>query len=160
MMKYIGLFLIFVSCTAGGMSIAGCFTRSLSLCEGLLQFLRHIRSQVSFYKTPVSDMCASFHHEAFQQNHLDELIAQRGLTDALSEKEGVFLLEEDTFRGLLSFADRLGRLTYEEQIADCDCVIGMLEDAIAKKRENIPAKRQIYSSLGVLGGAMAVLILL
>lgn len=159
-MKYVGLFLIFVCCTAGGMSVANCFTRSLALCEGLLQFIRHIRSQVSFYKMPVGEMCASFHNDAFRQNHLNELIMQKGLANALIEKEGAFLLEEDVFRSIVSFANRLGSLTYEEQIGDCDCVIGMLEDAICKKRENIPAKKQIYSSLGVLGGAMVVLILL
>ena len=159
-MKYVGLFLIFVCCTAGGMSVANCFTRSLSLCEGLLQFVRHIRSQVSFYKMPVGEMCASFHNESFRQNRLNELIVQKGFADALLEKEGTFMLEEDDFRSILSFAKRLGALTYEEQIADCDCVIGLLEDAIRKKRDNISAKKQIYSSLGVLGGAMVVLILL
>ena len=159
-MKYIGLFLIFVTCTAGGITVAGSFTRSLSLCEGLLQFIRHIRSQVSFYKTTVGEMCMSFQNEAFVQNHLDELIAEKGLAAALSEREGLFLLEEDTYRAILSFAKRLGTLAYDEQIGDCDFVIQALEEAIRKKREVIPAKRQIYSSLGVLGGAMAVLILL
>ncbi len=159
-MKYVGLFLIFVCCTAGGMTVANGFTRSLNLCEGMLQFIRHIRSQVSFYKTPVGEMCTSFRNEAFRQNRMDELIAEKGLAVALSEKEGALLLEEDSFRALLSFAKRLGSLTYEEQIADCDFVIGMLENSICRKRDSIPAKRQIYSSLGVLGGAMAVLILL
>ena len=159
-MKYVGLFLIFVSCTAGGMTIAGCFTRSLSLCEGMLQFIRHIRSQVSFYKTPVGEMCTSFQNEAFRQNHMDALIAEKGLVAALQEREGTLLLEEDIYQALLSFANRLGRLSYEEQIADCDCMIQAMEDAIAKKRELIPAKRQIYSSLGMLSGAMVVLILL
>ena len=126
----------------------------------MLQFVRHIRSQVSFYKTPVWEICTSFENEAFRQCRLDQLIAEKGLVPALTEKEGAFLLEEDTYRALLSFAKRLGTLTYDEQIADCDFVIQALEDAIKKKRENIPAKRQIYSSLGVLGGAMVVLILL
>lgn len=159
-MKYIGLFLIFVCCTAGGMIVAGGVSRSLLLCEGMLQFVRHIRSQVSFYKTPVEEMCTSFQNEAFHQSHLDTLIVEKGLECALVEKEGALLLEEDTFRALLSFSKRLGALSYDEQIADCDYVIQALEEAIVKKRENIPAKRQIYSSLGVLGGAMAVLILL
>lgn len=159
-MKYIGLFLIFSTCTAGGMAVAGYFTRSLFLCEGLLQFVRHIRSQVSFYKMSVGEMCTSFQNDAFRQNNMDALIAEKGLYDALSEKEGAFILEEDTFRALLSFAKRLGTLTYEEQISDCDFIIQALEEAIRKKKENIPAKRQVYSSLGVLGGAMVVLILL
>lgn len=159
-MKYVGLFLIFVCCTAGGMAFAGGVSRSLSLCEGMLQFVRHIRSQVSYYKAPVGEICTSFQNEAFQRAGLDRLIAERGFYDALTAEQGALSLEEDAYTALLSFARRLGSLSYDEQIADCDYIAETLEEAIEKKRESIPAKRQIYSSMGLLGGAMAVLILL
>ena len=159
-MKYVGLFLIFVCCTAAGMSAAGSVTRSLSLCEGMLRFVRHIRSQVSYYRAPVGEICTSFENEAFQRAGLDRLIAERGFANAICEIEGALSVEEDAYHALQSFARRLGSLSYDEQIADCDYIAKTLEDAIVKKRESIHAKRQIYSSLGLLGGAMVVLILI
>ncbi len=159
-MKYIGLFLIFVCCTAVGMSLAGGVTRSLSLCEGMLAFVRHIRSKVSYYKAPVGEICASFQNEAFRRAGVDHLISERGLSKALELERGAFSLEEDAYDALQGFAGRLGSLNYDEQIADCDYIAEMLETAIEKKRESIPAKRQIYSTMGLLGGAMAVLILI
>ena len=159
-MKYIGLFLIFVCCTAGGMAMAGGVSRSLSLCEGMLAFVRHIRGRVSYYKAPVSEICTSFQNEAFRRAGLDERIAQCGFPKALELERGALSLEEDAYEALRSFAGRLGSLSYDEQIADCDYIGEVLEAAIEIKRESIPAKRQIYSSMGVLGGAMAVLILI
>lgn len=159
-MKYIGLFLIFVCCTASGMAFAGGVTRSLSLCEGLLQFVRHIRSKVCYYKLPVNEICSSFQNESFRREGMDRLIAERGLAGALEARQGTLSLEEDGYNALQTFAARLGSLSYDEQIADCDYIAEILEENIEKKRESIPAKRQIYSSMGLLGGAMAVLILL
>lgn len=159
-MKYIGLFLIFVCCTTGGMILAGGVTRSLSLCEAMLLFVRHIRNQVSYYKTSVGEICASFHNEAFQRCGMDQILAEKGFPAALQEKEGALSLDEDAFRALTSFAERLGSLSYDEQILDCDYIAETLERAIAVKREGISSKRQIYSSMGLLCGAMAVLILL
>ncbi len=159
-MKYIGLFLIFVTCTAGGMTLAGGVSRSLSLCEGMLAFIRHIRGRVSYYKSPVGEICTSFCHEAFRRSEMDRQIAERGFSEALRLQRGALSLDTDTYEALCAFAERLGSLSYDEQIADCDYIGQMLETAIAQKRESIPAKRQIYSSLGLLGGAMAVLILI
>lgn len=159
-MKYVGLFLIFVCCTAAGMSAAGSVTRSLSLCEGMLRFVRHIRSQVSYYRSSVGEICTSFENESFQRSGMDRLIAERGLSGALEEMQGALSMEEDAYHALQSFAKRLGTLSYSEQISDCDYIAKTLEEAIVKKREGIYAKRQIYSSLGLLGGAMVVLILL
>lgn len=159
-MKYIGLFLIFVCCTAVGVSAAGSVSRSLSLCEGMLRFVRHIRNQVSYYRSPIRDICTSFENEAFRRSGFDRLISERGFSSALEEMQGALSMEEDAYSALQSFAKRLGSLSYEEQISDCDYMARALEDAISKKRESMHAKRQIYSSLGLLGGAMVVLILI
>lgn len=159
-MKYVGLFLIFVCCTTGGMILAGSYSRSLSLCEAMLQFVRHIRNQVSYYKTSVGEICTSFHSEAFERCGMDQMLAEKGFPATLQEKEGALSLEEDAFRALTAFANRLGSLPYDEQIMDCDYIAETLERAIAAKREGLSAKRQIYSSMGLLFGAMAVLILL
>ncbi|MBQ7354123.1 MAG: stage III sporulation protein AB [Clostridia bacterium] len=159
-MRYLGLFLIFVCCTAGGMALAGGVTRSLSLCEGMLAFVRHIRGRVSYYKAPVGEICTSFQNDAFRRAGLDRLIAERGFVRALEQERGALSLDTDAYGALREFAGRLGSLSYQEQIADCDFIAETLEAAIEKKRENIPAKRQIYSTMGLLGGAMAVLILI
>lgn len=159
-MRIVGLFMIFVCCTAAGMTASAGVSRSLSLCEGMLAFVRHIRGRVSYYKEPVEEICTSFQNEAFRKAGLDRLIAQRGFGQALEAERGMLALEEDAYHALLSFAKRLGSLAYDEQIADCDYVTEVLENTIAQKRESIPAKRQIYSAMGILGGAMAVLILI
>ena len=159
-MRIVGLFLIFVCCTAAGMTASGSVSRSLSLCEGMLAFVRHIRGRVSYYKEPVEEICTSFQNEAFRRAGLDRLIAERGFPEALEVERGALALEEDAYHAILSFAKRLGSLSYNEQIADCDYATEVLETAILQKRESIPAKRQIYSAMGILGGAMAVLILI
>lgn len=159
-MKYVGLFLIFVSCTAGGMMLAGGVTRSLSLCEAMLAFIRHIRGKVSYYKSPVGDICSSFQNEVFRRFGIDRLIIEQGFSRALELERGALSMEEDAYGALRDFATRLGSLSYDEQIADCDYVAETLEAAIAQKREAISSKRQIYSMMGMLSGAMAVLVLI
>lgn len=159
-MKYVGLFVIFVCCTVGGMVLSGALTRSLSLSEGLLQFVRYVRGQVSYFKMPIDTICKGFQNEAFSKAELDRLICEKGLKTALEEKKGQLNLSAETYNALLEFADRMGTLSYDEQIADCDYTVSELEKEIANKKAEFPAKKQIYSSMGLLSGAMAVLILL
>lgn len=159
-MKYIGLFVIFVCCTVGGMAMSGAVSRSLSLSEGLFQFVRYIRGQVSYFKMPIGAICEGFQNEAFQKAHMDRLICEKGLSAALVEKKGQLGLSPETYSALLDFANRFGTLSYEEQIGDCDYLSAVLEREISAKKEEYHAKKQIYSSMGLLGGAMAVLILL
>lgn len=159
-MKYIGLFVIFVCCTVGGMALSGGVVRSLALSEGLLQFVRYVKGQVSYFKMPVGAICKGFQNEAFQKAGFDKLICERGLVAAIEEKKGQLNLSDETYATLLTFARRIGTLSCEEQIVDCDYAAASLEKEIACKREKIPAQKQIYSSMGLLGGAMAVLILL
>ncbi len=159
-MRYVGLFVIFVCCTWGGMVLSGNVSRSLALNEGLLQFIRHVRGQVSYFKAPVQTICASFQNETFQKIQFDRLINEKGLSSAIEEKKGMLNLSPDTYAILQEFARRFGTLSYEEQIADCDYAAEQLEKEIASKKEEFPAKKQIFSSMGLLCGAMAVLILL
>lgn len=159
-MKYIGLFVIFVCCTFGGMAVSGSLSRSLSLTEGLLQFVRYVRGQVSYFKMTVSSICDGFQNEAFQRTEFDKLIREKGLAAAIEEKKGQLNLSTETYNRLIEFARRMGTLSYDEQIIDCDYLAEGLEKEIADKKAEFPAKKQIYSSMGLLGGAMAVLILL
>lgn len=152
--------MIFVCCTVGGMSLSGAVSRSLALSEGLLQFVRYVRGQVSYFKMPVGAICKGFQNETFHKHQFDKLICEKGFAAALDEKKGQLNLSSETYSTLTEFARRMGTLSYEEQIADCDYAAAALEKEIASKKEEIPAKRQIYSSMGLLGGAMAVLILL
>lgn len=159
-MKYIGLFVIFVCCTVGGMSLSSAVSRSLALSEGLLQFVRYIRGQVSYFKMPIKSICEGFRNETFQKSGLDKLICEKGLTTALEEKKGQLNLSSETYSMLIDFSKRMGTLSYDEQIVDCDYAAEQLEKEIAAKKEDFPIKKQIYSSMGLLGGAMVVLILL
>lgn len=159
-MKYIGLFVIFVCCTVGGMALSGAVSRSLTLSEGLFQFVRYIRGQVSYFKMPIGTICERFQNDAFQKCNLDRLICEKGLSAAFEEKKGQLSLSSETYTALHDFSERFGTLSYEAQIADCDYLSGVLEREIASKKEEYHAKKQIYSSMGLLGGAMAVLILL
>lgn len=159
-MKYIGLFVIFVCCTVGGMAMSGAVSRSLTLSEGLYQFVRYIRGQVSYFKMPIGTICEHFQNEAFQKCRLDRLICEKGLSAAFEEKKGQLSLSPEAYSALLDFSARFGRLSCEEQIADCDYLSAVLEREITAKKEESHAKKQIYSSMGLLSGAMAVLILL
>lgn len=160
MMKYIGLFVIFVCCTVGGMALSGSLSRSLSLSEALLQFVRYVRGQVSYFKMPIGAICEGFQNETFRKTEFDKLICEKGLAAAIEEKKGQLNLSSESYSTILDFARRMGTLSYEEQIIDCDYAADRLEKEIADKKEEFPAKKQIYSSMGLLGGAMAVLILL
>lgn len=160
MMKYIGLFVIFICCTVGGMAVSGALSRSMALSEGLLQFVRHVRGQVSYFKMPVDAICRGFQNESFQKYGLDKLICEKGLANAIEANKAQLNLSSETYALLLDFAHRMGTLSYAEQINDCDYLIGQLEREISSKKDEFPAKKQIYSSMGLLGGAMAVLILL
>lgn len=159
-MKYVGLFVIFVCCTVGGMVVSSALSRSLALSEGLLQFVRYVRGQVSYFKMPIGAICEGFQNETFKKIELDRLIREKGLRCAIEEKKGQLGLSSETYSALLDFADRMGTLSYDEQIVDCDYLAERLESEIEGKKAEFPAKKQIYSSMGLLGGAMAVLILL
>lgn len=159
-MKYVGLFVIFICCTVGGMAVSSALTRSMALLEGMYQFVRYVRSQVSYFKMPLDAICKGFQNECFQKMGLDKLICQVGLARAIEENKAQLNLSEETYAQLKAFACRMGTLSYDEQISDCDYMTEQLEKEITAKKNEFPAKKRIYSSMGVLGGAMAVLILL
>ena len=124
----------------------------------MLLLLRHIRTQISCFSTPLPEIYASFENPALSDAGFLRVLRQDGLAAALGTCE--VYLEEGERRMLLFFAEELGNSYRTDQLALCDAYIAELARGCERKKNELPKKSKLYRSLILTGGLAAVILLL
>lgn len=156
--KYIGLFAIFIACTAVGFGLAGNEGKRLKNNEALISLIRYIRQRIGFFKSTTSEIYQTFENDLFKKNGFTEILREDGLHAAITTTD-IFELDEQTENALIRFSADIGKLPIGELISSCDYLLELLNDNQKKLFEQYPSKRKAYSSLGMLFGIMAVILL-
>lgn len=157
-MRYLGVLLIFLASTVLGFALAGSEQSKLRQNDGLIDLLRHIRQKIGFFKSTPGEIYATFENRELERAGFCEALRKYGLQNAL-ERVKCFDLDENCERALLEFAEKIGKSPLGEQISGCDYMLELLETNQKRLCEEYPAKKKVYSSLGMLFGMMAVLLL-
>lgn len=134
--------------------------RRVRQCEGFLLLLRHIRAQITCFRTPIEQIYAGFENEALRQAGFLAALQKGGFSPALADCRAQLLLEAEEYKLLHAFGQEVGRSLTGEQAALCDYTIAELEKALAHRREEAPRRIRAARSLTLTGGLMLILVLL
>ncbi len=77
--KYIGLFAIFIACTAVGFGLAGNEGKRLKNNEALIFLIRYIRQRIGYFKSSTSEIYQSFENDLFEKNGFTAILREEGL---------------------------------------------------------------------------------
>lgn len=164
MVRYIGLGLVILGCTAMGISAGNEMERRIRDLRELLKFLELLEGEIGYANAVLTE---GFRHAArrmkrpyagFLENmagHMDEL---RG--DTLREifeqyvradLRHTALLEEDR-EELVCFGEQLGNLDVKMQLAAISLYREQLSRTCVQARETWKKDSKLYRCLGVMGG--------
>lgn len=157
-LRYLGIFAIFVSCSAVGFLLAGSEGGRLKNNEALIALIKHIRRKALYFKSPSADIFESFSSDPLEKNGFCSIMRAEGLSAAL-DRVKCFELYEPCERSVEHFAHEMGALPIGELVSSCDNLIEELCENQARLSKESPARQKAYSSLGMLFGIMIVILL-
>lgn len=157
-LRYLGVLLVFVASTLLGFAFAGSAGSKLRNNDGLIALIRHIRQKIGFFRSTPAEIYASFENHDLEKAGFCDALRREGLAGAL-ERVDCFDLDENCENALRQFAGQIGKSPLGEQISACDYLLELLEAEQKRLCEEYPAKRKVYSSMGMLFGIMAVILL-
>ena len=138
---------------------ASVFRERIAELEGFLLLIRHIRDEVSCFRTPAHEILSSFHHEALSRAGLLPIGGGTDLSAALAAARDRLYLDPEELAVLQEFCDGFGRGYVAEELARCDLATARLAAALEKRREALPKSCKLLRTL-VMSGALAVIIVL
>ena len=159
----------------GASAIAGVYYGNLETyrMRDLLEFkkaLTILRSQIEYARTPlpeamlaiavrvresvgkVFEMCAEL-----LEHERNEKVAHIWAAAVDQYKDALFLTQEDTDQ-LKDFGAQLGNMDSEAQIMNISMLIDYIDERTALLNQSRDKNKKLYRSLGILGGALIVII--
>lgn len=160
MLKYAGLLLIFVCFTLGGNALVIWEKDKIACQDGMILLIRSIRQGAAYFREPLGKIYPAFSCRVLEKNRFKDVLCEKGLKDAFSACRDCFGYDDFTADQVLSFAERLGRLPLEEQLASCDRLLEVLEAYSGEMKKSFPKKNKLYKTLGMTLGIGVVILLL
>ena len=132
------------------------------LCQtvGFLLLLRHVRSSISCFRTPLREIWMGFDNAALNECGFLRLLRRDGFSPALSSVRTKLYLGHEELRLLTAFGYELGKSRAEEQLVLCNYTLERLEQLYTRCREEEPRRRRVASTVILTGGLMLILVLL
>ena len=157
--KLLGGVMIILSSFFVGRTLCSYERNRLLESEAFLNLIRHIKSEIFCYKTPLPKIISSY---------TDKSLSSCGFlssfdiswNDALTSSWDKLHIDGETKELLLAFGKELGGSYKDEQINSCDYYANKLSEKIEKIRVELPQKEKMYRSLAVVTGIFTVIILM
>lgn len=128
--------------------------------EGFLLLLRHARTSISCYRTPLRDIWQSFENRALAECGFLPRLQRDGFAAALIAASPHLYLGREELRLLTAFACGIGKSRFEEQITLCNYTVERLEASYARYAEELPSRRRTVGTLALTGVLMLILVML
>ncbi len=159
--KTLGVIFLLCACLYLSAAAGSFERRRVRQSEGMLMLLRHIRTQISCFRTPIGDIYASFCSDELEScGFLPRLREGEDFCTALQECRQSLLLDEEETDLLAAFGKEVGGSYRDEQVEGCDYYIGELERICRNRREEQPKRVRLARSLVLAGGLLLILIFL
>ena len=165
--KWIGAFLVFLSCGGCGFSIAAAYRKEENIYKNLIWILSYMKAELQFHLTDLPDLCAVAAKETdgiLQRiflNLSDELKTWT-YPDAAGCMQKV-LINDSTVpptakKLLLELGKILGQFDLSGQIDGLDLIKKECANALEKLCENRDERIRGYRTLGLCAGAALVIL--
>ncbi|MBO4879596.1 MAG: stage III sporulation protein AB [Clostridia bacterium] len=164
MLRPICAALAFLICAAAGMIRAERMKLRLSAAEGLLSDLGVIEASLRYERKPAlliaEELARSGKLSRFWNSIL--IVMNDGLSfgDAWRKVKGELGIGKTELAALDGFAENFGSTDAETELARLFAAKARLSDAVSALRAEYPKKRKLASSLGMLAGCAAALMLI
>jgi len=167
MIKYIGMVLLAVSCTAGGFMFSDRIRLRLKQIESFLRFFDYIIKYIDTYKYPVeriftdySDSDSNSTGNLKNCGFLDKLLKNGRVNGIYAnpweisldecKTEGLIFLKDEEFEIIKEFGSKLGNGRADDQI----CRMNLYREKLSKLYEEVYAKEMNYSKLYKISGGL------
>ena len=156
--KLLGGALIVLACVFFGREATFYEKIKLGESEAFLNLIRHIKNEISLYRTPIPKIISSYaSKELYDCGFLQNFdISWNGALKASLEK---LHIDEDVKKLLFDFGKELGGPSTDEQINSCEYYAEKLSDMVEVMKSELPVKQKMYRSLSAVLGIIAVIIL-
>ena len=160
MFKTAGLIIILAASVAAAyISSRSCRSR-LAANEGILDLVRFIKARIMYYNDPLDKIYNDFENSELDSRGFITELRSEGFSEALISSDTIGCFDDTVLAKLGDFTKKLGMTSAEEQVSNCDLCIVFLENEVEKMRAELPKKARMYSSLCVIAGLGAVLLLI
>lgn len=172
MLKFAGVILILLSATAMGISRSYELTCGLRALEEFMQMTLYLKGEIRYKNASLSDaltgvsMKMSGLYGAFLKKTAKDIKDQRSISFGLLYRENAenffdeLPLSKEERERICSLGDHLGYLDRQVQIGELELFEKELEDIIRTRRRELPEKKKVYHSLGVLLGILLAVLLM
>lgn len=158
-MKILGMVLLFSACTLAGVFSAVYKAEAIKCTEAYLSLVSFIKFKISCYRTELNEIYCEFENEYMKKNGSLQILRDKGFKAALLHSENKVKLPENEFKAMAGFAEKLGSSDVQGQIENLDFALKILGEFHDSLKEKYPSQKKMYISLGMLAGALAVIIL-
>ena len=160
MIKYIGILLIFFSCSYTGYLTYLARHRRVKRIMGMLSLIKYIKQRAEFFSDPLCDIYASFQNDELSRCGYIKSLTENDFLFAFKKHSSDFGFSEETEAFVTSFADSLGRLPLKEHISSCEYLFSIVAEEEARARETLKKEKKLFCGIGVLAGCAAVVLLI
>lgn len=160
MLKVIGLSLIITGAFGTALWNVRFQKQRLKINEAMLDIILYIRNRIMFFHEDLNDIYQSYENDVLQKCGFLCELSEGDFIYALNKSRIKDSFDDRTGAALWEFGKKLGKSGIDEQISNCDYCIEVLEKRIACLQEEIPKKSKTYSSLCIIAGLAAVLLLI
>ena len=160
MIKTVGVSVILAASFSAAVYNSFAYKKKVSFVEGILDLISFIRSRILYFRDPLDHIYSDFENKALDRSGFLDELRRSGLSEALKIPAVSGLFEKRIYAQLKSFAAGLGKTSADEQINSCNMCIDMMKTDVEKLRREMPEKTHMYSSLCIIAGLGAALLLI
>jgi len=159
-LKTVGLILIFAACTFFGFSVSRKKREAIEYTGALILLIEYMRLQIRDYRSELGEIYSSYKNDFLSRIGFIDHLRSSGFGVALQNTYREFGIDDDLYRTLSAFSESLGRSDAQTQTDMCDRIIERLNECKNARQESYANEKKLYSALGILAGALIVIILL
>ena len=166
-MKTVGLVMIFAALSLAGINKAMTITASDREAYSVISMLKYIRTLISYVSTPADKILDSLLESEYKDMFFIKDAREcfrRGDSfssawkNAIDKNKSDTCLPQDCIEKLKAFSDTFGSADKQSELEYCDTFIYYFELRQKEVHERAASAPRVYGSLGVLFGALAVIV--
>ena len=170
-MKIAGMFLIIISCTAGGYAISEKIRLRIRQIEAFLNFFDYIIKSIAVYKYPIEKIFMLYSNPTLENCGFLNKLAKNGRINGVyinpwrasleeCRDEQLLNLKEDEFKIIALFGGRLGIGQLDEQLHHMTVCKDKLRDLYKEQNEKAVKDMKLYRLSGGLIGLFICILLI
>ncbi|MBE6632455.1 MAG: hypothetical protein E7623_07130 [Ruminococcaceae bacterium] len=124
----------------------------------LIAFVDYLKGQIEYFGSPLVRIYRDYKDPKLRT--LLDTAEENGLYYALKKHKDTLPMDANTHKLFEEFSKKVGRGTAEEQIRFCESYLDSFKKLHCRISEELPKNRKLYTSIGLMAGILAAILLL